>query len=68
MRIAILSDIHGNLTALEAVIKDLHQASLRRPRHLDCHLRNGNGNLHQAGRREDRMDAWAPARSCGGVH
>jgi putative phosphoesterase len=27
MRIAILSDIHGNLTALEAVIKDLHQTA-----------------------------------------
>jgi predicted phosphodiesterase len=24
MRIAILSDIHGNLTALEAVLADLH--------------------------------------------
>jgi predicted phosphodiesterase len=27
MRVAILSDIHGNLTAFEAILKDLRQTS-----------------------------------------
>jgi len=35
MRLAVVSDIHGNLTALEAVIADLKLAS---PDHFGLHI------------------------------
>ena len=74
MRIAILSDVHGNLTALEAVLEDLQHRSVERVVNLGDHasgpllplettrLLMQQDWLHLAGNHERQLLTLEPAR------
>ena len=61
MRLAIVSDIHGNLTALEAVIADLRPTTTSPAlASIGCARSSGTERVHPGGARtrSPRLAAW----------